>query len=299
MRATTLALLAGFILAAGCIQLPPDPDHPLSSGQPSFGPSISGTPGPPGSGATASPGAPGSGSPAPPHNATDGHAPPRLQFTASTLGGPTPLHVDFTFDAVAAEGANLAWRLDADGDGGFEAAGHGDTLPGAASFSYLHPRWYNATFFVDDGRGWIGQSIAIDAKDLRPQQTSFMGWERGTACGPVDPAAAQAVTDIVGVTDPQRGVTYGWTTLVPGTQGRDYRANFSASGTLRTVVVAFYDKSYTYLGGNSAAAAPWSVRGTVPDTALYVATAHCGTGPASAYYGVPGDQFAPWPTGMT
>jgi len=92
-------------------------------------------------------------------NATSNTA-PTANLTADVDNGSAPLSVNFTIEATDADGDNLTWSLDADGDGA--ADGNGTEVPGNLTFLFEAEGVYNATLTVEDGASNATSTLQIN-----------------------------------------------------------------------------------------------------------------------------------------
>lgn len=94
-----------------------------------------------------------------------GNRPPTATISPSAVAGGVPFMVNFTLDANDADGDELAWSFDADGDATADVTT--GTLPLVFAFTYEIAGTFTATFEVNDGKEKV-----IVTKDISATGTS-------------------------------------------------------------------------------------------------------------------------------
>ncbi len=171
-------LLSLIVLLAGCLGSGDDGD-PVSTSDPS--PTDDATKGSPGGNDNGTSGTP------PAQN-----APPTAHVNASVVLGAAPLNVTFTLDGSDADGDDLAWEFDADGDG--DAAHDGTTLPANVNVTYETPGVYNATLAVSDGGSIVYDTVVINVTSPATGGSVLYLVGDGSTTVVTDPTTAQAET---------------------------------------------------------------------------------------------------------
>lgn len=87
------------------------------------------------------------------------NAPPTANLTANVTNGSAPLSVSFNLTGDDADGDNLTWSLDVDGNGTVDA--EGSDLPATFEFTYEAVGNYTAYLNVTDGQNTTTASLLI------------------------------------------------------------------------------------------------------------------------------------------
>ncbi len=177
MKFITASLLTLCLVLAGCIS-----DDPASESDDLAAPPATATP-PTATGGTQDSGDAGgsaggdNGTTAPP--TSDGEAintPPEAVLVALNTTIEVPADVVFHINASDADGDDLSWTLDVDGDG--VADSEGSTLPFNFTFSFTTPGNYTAVLNVTDGESFVNATadvVAIEAGPTGPEPVVLSG----------------------------------------------------------------------------------------------------------------------------
>lgn len=159
MRILALGVLAMFVLA-GC------------AGSSDETTSDTGTTATSGQIVTTTPTSTGTGSSSGTTTSTTGagqNTPPSGLLSASVKTGEAPLLVNFTMDASDADGDDLAWTLDFDGDGSPDASqGAPATFPASREHTFTAAGSFNVTFLVTDGKQTVAYNVVIEVAGAPP-----------------------------------------------------------------------------------------------------------------------------------
>ncbi|HEX9816504.1 MAG TPA: PKD domain-containing protein [Candidatus Thermoplasmatota archaeon] len=189
---------------------------------------------------------------------------PVANLTADPDNGSAPLAVNFTINATDADGDNLTWSLDADGDGTSDGNGTDADLPGNVSFAYAAAGLYNATLTVDDGTANTTATIAINvtAGGATMEPVAFSE----DVQLPCPQCTAAGANTGVGYRAGESGVDSAFFDLLPEFVGQPFTAT-SSGGSLGMV---FRDSCDAGAAIGSVASGAGSHTGTVPEGALCV-----------------------------
>lgn len=196
-------------------------------------------------------------------NETDNSA-PVADLTADPINGTAPLAVNFTVNATDADGDNLTWSLDANGDGTSDGNGTDADLPGNVSFEFPAEGVYNATLIVDDGTANTTVTVAINvtAGGATMEPVTFSE----DVQLPCPQCTAAGANTGVGYRAGESGLDSAFFDLLPEFVGQPFTAT-SSGGSLGMVFRDSCDAGAAI--GSVASGAP-SHTGTVPEGALCV-----------------------------
>jgi PKD repeat protein len=127
------------------------------------------------------------------------NVPPNATLDASVLNGSAPLEVVFTLDGSDADGDELTWKIDKDGDGYTDE--QGGLLPYEVNTTFEEAGLYVVTLMVSDGTDSVNASVEINVTGVPAGARVLYLVGDGSTTVVTDPTTAQADANQPAVTD--------------------------------------------------------------------------------------------------
>ncbi len=237
MKLITASLLTLALVLSGCTSDEPDPESDDLQAPPTDSTGGTGNTGgstpPPEEEPSNNTGA----TPPPQANGTAPNTPPEAELVATTTQVIVPADVTFTLSGSDADGDDLAWTLDADGDG--VADSEGTSLPFNFTFSYTAAGNYTVTFNVTDGSINVVETLVVDAIEEVAPAADFpfsADIPLTIACFHCFVVGGGTADGCLSFQTGRNGVDCGWVELPAGAGGRDFTADGDGDAD-----VVFYD----------------------------------------------------------
>lgn len=174
MRTVVVSTILVLTALSGCLSEPTGTSVETTTA--SVTGSTSGTPAATGSGSSTP--TPTTTAPAPGPN-----SPPTANLTSDVANGTVPLNVTFTIDGSDADGDELTWTLDADGDGTEDFNGTG--VPTAVTYEFNETGSFTAVLKVTDGEAFAEATVMIaveEAAAAEPKEDDWAVWDELGQC---------------------------------------------------------------------------------------------------------------------